>query len=169
VRKTESQIVDTIKSVVAKGSGAVVDIRCPIRFDELNRLLLEMAETPLRYTSQLGLTEANYPGAETSFAAQLARQACASIVSNCVMMIWSEAVACLDALEPHFPLYPKNVRKFVTDTRLPFQSYVSLVFHICGKEYAGTDTQKGPLNESSDSPFAHALRPFTTIVMSVSL
>jgi adenine-specific DNA-methyltransferase len=27
----------------------------------------------------------------------------------------------------------------------------------------------GPLNESSDSPFAHALRPFTTIVMSVSL
>jgi hypothetical protein len=30
-------------------------------------------------------------------------------------------------------------------------------------------TQLGPLNESSDSPFAHALRPFTTIVMSVSL
>jgi hypothetical protein len=29
--------------------------------------------------------------------------------------------------------------------------------------------EKGPLNESSDSPFAHALRPFTTIVMSVSL
>jgi hypothetical protein len=29
-------------------------------------------------------------------------------------------------------------------------------------------SELGPLNESSDSPFAHALRPFTTIVMSVS-
>ena len=140
-KRAKSLISAHIPSTLSKDGGAFVDIRGPIGFDELNRLLLAMAEKPLSFTGELALTEANYPGAETLFAAQLARQACASVVSNCVMMIWSEAVACLHALEPDFPLYPKSVKKFVTDTRLPFQSYVSLVYHICGNEYAGTDTQ----------------------------
>ena len=77
---------------------------------------------------------------EVGIAARLARQASASVISNCVVELWSKTAMCLHALEPDFPLYPKSVVKFVQDTRLPFLSYVSLYYSMCGKPFEGTTT-----------------------------
>lgn len=119
-----------------------IDVRVPLRFDQLNSILLEIAESPLRFTPPLLVKERKSPGWEAHVATDLARQASAAIISNCVMTIWSETVACLQALEPAFPLYPKSVRKFVEETRLSFHSYVSLLYHMCNEPYEGTETQK---------------------------
>jgi hypothetical protein len=105
----------------------------------VSKILLQIAENPLDYVEHAQDAEtAKIPGHEGIVAANLARQASASVVSNCVVELWSASVCYLHALEPDFPLYPSSVVKFVKDTRLPFLSYVSLYFSICGEPFEGT-------------------------------
>jgi len=80
------------------------------------------------------------PNDDCIVASQLARQSSAAVISNCVVELWSRTVACLHSLEPDFPLYPSSVAKFVAETRLPFLSYVSLYYSLCGKPFEGTSS-----------------------------
>src|SRR5947209_3856437 len=100
---------------------ALIDVRSPLAFDTVNRLLLRVAEKPLEYVD------------EVAAAARLGRQASATIVSNCVSEIWSVTVSRLLALEPDFPLYPTSVTEFAREVHLPFLSFVTLYYFLCGK------------------------------------
>ena len=113
---------------------AILDIRAPIDLSNISEILLQVAENPLDFVKHFKHTIA-IPGDEVGVAAQLARQASATIVSNCVVDIWSTTVHCLHALEPDFPLYPSNVPKFVKEVKLPFLSYMSLYYSLCRKPF----------------------------------
>ena len=119
---------------------ALIDIRSPIQMSSVSKILLQVAENPLRYVEHAQHKPAVIPGHETIVAAELARQASASVVSNCVIELWSATVCNLHALEPDFPLYPSSVVKFIKDTRLPFLSYISLYYSICKEPFEGTST-----------------------------
>lgn len=119
---------------------AQIDVRAPVQMASVSRFLLRIAENPLDFVGQVQQETAVIPGGEVCVAAKLARQASASIVSNCVVELWSTTVCHLHALEPDFPLYPSSVTKFVDETRLPFLSYMSLYYSLCGKHFEGTST-----------------------------
>lgn len=119
---------------------AFIDIRAPIRMTHISEFLLQIAKNPLDFTEHVHRKPPAGPSTEDNAAAQLARQASASIVSNCVVELWSATVCYLHALEPDFPLYPSSVTKFVNETRLPFLSYMSLYYSLCGKPFEGTST-----------------------------
>ena len=119
---------------------AFVDIRAPVVMTELSELLLKMAETPLCYVGSLSTVQNSIPSDEVVAAASLARQASATVISNCVLELWSTTVCYLHGIEPAFPLYPKSVVKFVSDTRLSFMSYMSLYYSICQQPFEGTST-----------------------------
>jgi hypothetical protein len=117
----------------------LIDIRGHISMNQISEVLLQIAQHPLKYAPQV--TEGRIePQGDTLLAAPLARQACAGVISNCVTTIWSCTVNLLQALEPEFPLYPKDVSEFVKDSRLPFLSYVSIYYHMCGKPFDKTTT-----------------------------
>jgi len=73
-----------------------------------------------------------------------------------------EALAMIDAhpLKPHPQADNLSKTRELLNNRIVTKEMTAKGFVL--------HEEKGPLNESSDSPFAHALRPFTTIVMSVS-
>lgn len=119
---------------------AVIDTRAGSTFQHINELLLRVAESPLQFTEYV--TTGPGPSRNVPSAAYLARQASASIICNCVVEIWSQTVSLLNALEPEFPLYPKNVSNFVKDTRLPFLSYMSIYYSMCKRPFHGTMTQR---------------------------
>lgn len=118
----------------------MIDIRQPIQMTYISEFLLQIAKKPLNFIEHINSKHAKLPNMEACIAAQIARQASASIISNCVIELWSSTVCKLHALEPDFPLYPKSVTKFVNETRLPFLSYMSLYYHICNKPFEGTST-----------------------------
>ncbi len=119
---------------------AMIDIRSPLQMASVSKLLLKIAEGPLGYIEQAQPETAALPGGEARAAAELARQVSASIISNCVVELWSTTVCYLHALEPDFPLYPSSVTKFVDQTRLPFLSYMSLYYALCGRPFEGGST-----------------------------
>lgn len=118
----------------------VIDARQPIQMADISDFLLQIAKKPLDFVEHIHSNSVAIPGEGVIVAAKLARQASASIVSNCVVELWSTTVCCLHALEPDFPLYPSSVTKFVNETRLPFLSYMSLYYHLCKKPFEGTST-----------------------------
>lgn len=120
---------------------AVIDIRTAVQMDSVSKILLQIAENPLKFIGQ-AQSEAPLIPVPEILAAQLARQASASIVSNCVVELWSTTVCYLHALEPDFPLYPSSVIKFVEESRLPFLSYMSLYYSLCGEKFEGTSAQE---------------------------
>jgi len=118
----------------------VIDIRKAIEMRAVSELLLEIAKEPLEYVDSVTRFKLPTAGGRCICAAELARQASAAIISNCVVELWSTTVCYLHALEPDFPLYPKNVIKFVEETRLPFMAYISLYYSLCKKDFEGTST-----------------------------
>lgn len=118
----------------------IVDTRQEVDMRLISALLLKVAENPLAYVDfnseevKKGLPFQE----EVAIAASLARQASASVISNCVIELWSATVSNLHALEPEFPLYPSSVIKFISTTRLSFLSYVSLYYSICGNKFEGS-------------------------------
>ena len=137
-----------------------IDVRVPFDFTRVNHVLLEMAEHPLRFTKSILVNERAGVGSEPFIACELARQACATVVSNCVMMISSETAAWLQVIAKDFqPAYEawvakdprrrrqrnasyESARRFVEQTRLGFEAYISLLFHMCATDYEGTPTQQ---------------------------
>lgn len=118
---------------------AMIDIRSPIELTPVSEFLLKVAEKPLDFIEQMEPQRlSGIPSSEVWFAARIGRQASAIVISNCVIDIWSNTVCNLHALEPDFPLYPKQVIKFVEDTRLPLLSYASLYYALCKKKFEGT-------------------------------
>lgn len=115
----------------------VVDIRQTVDMRQISALLLKVAENPLAYID-FESEDVKKGRPVESMAASLARQASASVISNCVIELWSTTVSCLHALEPEFPLYPSSVIKFISTTRLSFLSYISLYYSICGKKFEGS-------------------------------
>ena len=118
----------------------MIDIRQPIRMADISELLLRIAKNPVDFIDQVHRESGGIPGMEDVVAARLARQASTSVISNCVLELWSATVCYLHGLEPDFPLYPANVTKFVKETRLPFLSYMSLYYSLCGEPFEGTST-----------------------------
>lgn len=119
---------------------AQIDIRTPIHMREISEFLLKIAKEPLEYVNQIQKYRPRYPGHETGLAADLGRNASAAVISNCVIELWSSTVCYLHALEPDFPLYPKEVIKFIEETRLPFLAYVSLYYSLCKTPFEGKST-----------------------------
>lgn len=117
-----------------------IDTRTNVSFRQILEVLLEIAESPLAFVDRVKLNRIHVEEYDCIVASQLARQASATVVSNCVVELWSETVACLHSLEPDFPFFPASVSKFVAETRLPFMSYVSLYYSLCGKPFEGTVT-----------------------------
>jgi hypothetical protein len=99
----------------------MIDVRSAISMELSSEILLKIAQDPLSFENLISKSIPEDPGGETTrIAAALARQASCSVISNCVMELWSTTVKSLLAIEPDFPLYPKNVIKFVEDSRLRF-------------------------------------------------
>lgn len=119
----------------------LIDQRSAMGMEHVNQLLLQVAKEPYKHLSALPQVNCHAPGDEVHIAARLARQACASIICNCHLELWSETVALLHALEPDFPYYPPRVSKFVEETRLPFLSYIRLYYSLNKREFAGTPSE----------------------------
>jgi hypothetical protein len=119
---------------------SLIDTRTVVRLREVCQILLRIAENPLAFVGHVEERPLSILNDECNVASHLARQASAAVISNCVVELWSRTVACLHSLEPDFPFYPSSVAKFVAETRLPFLSYVSLYYSLCGKPFEGTSS-----------------------------
>ena len=120
---------------------SLIDTRGAINLRQVCEVLLRIAENPLEFVDHVKDNRLlNSIDKDVAVASQLARQASATVVSNCVVELWSQTVACLHSLEPDFPFYPSSVGKFISETRLPFLSYVSLYYSLCGKPFEGTSS-----------------------------
>jgi hypothetical protein len=119
---------------------SLIDTRTVVGLRQVCQVLLRIAENPLTSVDHVQESRLSILNDECIVASQLARQASAAVISNCVVELWSRTVACLHSLEPDFPLYPSSVAKFVAETRLPFLSYVSLYYSPCGKPFEGTSS-----------------------------
>lgn len=121
---------------------AVIDIRSHVEMEKINNVLLNIAEQPFLYVDLVGekVLQSGWEHRRMPAAAQLARQASASVICNCVAELWSCLAACLHALEPDFPLDPPSVSTFLKETRLPAIYYFGMYYKLCKKEFKGTNT-----------------------------
>lgn len=70
----------------------LIDARQPIQMADISDFLLKIAKKPLDFIEHIHRNPTSIPGTECIVAARLARQAPASIVSNCVVELWSATV-----------------------------------------------------------------------------